>query len=184
MSGIAVITAYQKWASSLTDGFHNINSEMFVVGISANVTRDDLSGACMKGVHFILKKPVKFEQLIAVLKTKKQSTSLKDARETLAHSAEFIDVGEDISSKDGEGHNGVGRGKLEKEGDVLRDSRKKRNSWISYASKTDDATSDTDKTSRSSWDFRSMWAHIPSPSEFLGYTRRAPGNTRGSISSL
>jgi hypothetical protein len=116
-----------------------------------------MSGPCMKSIHFILMKPVKYEQLIAVLKAKKQSTSLKDAREILAHSAEFIDPGtdddeaEDESNDDDEDHRGE-EGHRSTAPNGIDGGKAKAKSKPSHA-----------------WDFSSIWAHIPSPSDLWGY---------------
>jgi hypothetical protein len=174
MSGISVISAFQKWSSGATEANPNanvnLNKEMFIVGLSSNVTRDDMSGPCMKSIHFLLMKPVKYEQLIAVLKAKKQSTSLKDAREILAHSAEFIDPGTDDDEDEDEDEDRDG---CEDQGNGCHFTVPHGIERMKSKAK---AKSKSKSRPNHAWDFSSIWAHIPSPSDL--WTRRNSGQSK------
>lgn len=96
MNGVDAIAGFKSWAleSSKSTGTgastatptgmqSYLNNEMLIIGMSAGALQDDMAGAFLKGMHYFLPKPVTQEQLIAVIKVKKNSSSLDSARDKL-----------------------------------------------------------------------------------------------------
>ena len=89
MNGIDAISGFKHRVVEATkhrrgvNKLDHLNKEMLIIGMSAGTLNDDMAGAFMKGMHYFLHKPVKRDQLITILKIKKNSVDLDSARDEL-----------------------------------------------------------------------------------------------------
>jgi CheY-like chemotaxis protein len=97
MNGVDAIAGFKNWALETSRGaksptsIQHLNKEMLIVGMSAGALSDDMAGAFMKGMHHFLPKPVTQDQMVAVLKIKKNSSSIESARDKLDELASVPD---------------------------------------------------------------------------------------------
>ena len=64
-----------------------INKEMLLVGMSANVTDEELASAFFRGMHFFVPKPPQLDTLVAILKIKKDAKDLDAAIDEIGQQA-------------------------------------------------------------------------------------------------
>jgi hypothetical protein len=84
MGGVECIRSYREWV--LQDP-HNpdrrANSDMLIIGLSANASGEDRKEAFKYGMHFFCPKPAETSLLATIMRIKRLSTDLKEALEMI-----------------------------------------------------------------------------------------------------
>jgi CheY-like chemotaxis protein len=80
MGGVECIRSYREWV--LQDP-HNpdrrANSDMLIIGLSANASGEDRKEAFKYGMHFFCPKPAETSLLAAILKLRRKAVDIKEA---------------------------------------------------------------------------------------------------------